>query len=140
LIGPNNDWPLALCDFTTIDPADTTTADLLYLHRVGENRLLHHNDQHRWYYIEQQQPEDLAVFRNTDSTGLLPCAYTMRITSPMLLAGPQFARATRNLPSFSPTNDDWKITDAFHCAFNNPSASSQGPPRQSCEVRFAAFR
>jgi hypothetical protein len=44
-------------------------ADLLYYNRVGENQLLHHNAKHRWYYIPDQRPEDLLVFRNTDSTG-----------------------------------------------------------------------
>ncbi|PVH81087.1 hypothetical protein DL98DRAFT_571444 [Cadophora sp. DSE1049] len=101
LSGPNNDWPLALCDFTSIDcQNDIALADILHRDRIGENQLLYHNSKHRWYYIPGQQPEDLLIFRNADSTGRKPMA--------------------------------------FHCAFFNPD--SQGPPRQSCEVRFVAFR
>jgi len=101
LVGPNDDWPLALCDFTSIDPEhDLAAADLLHVNRVAENQLLYHNNQHRWYYVQAQEPDDLIVFRNVDSTG--------------------------------------KRARAFHCSFFNPN--SQGPPRQSCEVRFVAFR
>ena len=70
LIGPNNDWPLALCDYTSLDVGhDIVTADLLHYNRVGENQLLYPNKNHRWYYIEDQQPDDIMVFRNIDSTG-----------------------------------------------------------------------
>lgn len=59
-----------MCDYTSINAKqDIIIADLLHLNRIGENQLLHHNKQHRWYYVEQQQPEDLLVFRNVDSTG-----------------------------------------------------------------------
>lgn len=69
LVGPNNDWPLALCDYSTIQPSDVVPADVLHVDRITENQLLHPNDQHRWYYVENQQHNDLIVFRNTDSTG-----------------------------------------------------------------------
>ena len=70
LIGPNDDWPLALCDYISIDTEhDVIVADLLYVNRIGENQLLYHNKRHQWYYIEGQQPDDLLVFRNIDSTG-----------------------------------------------------------------------
>jgi hypothetical protein len=44
-------------------------SDLLHVDRIGENQLLHPNKQHRWYYVKGQQPEELLVFRNVDSTG-----------------------------------------------------------------------
>ncbi|KAL8866577.1 MAG: hypothetical protein Q9174_006218 [Haloplaca sp. 1 TL-2023] len=69
LVGPNNDWPLALCDYSTIQPSDVVQADVLHVDRITENRLLYPNDQHRWYYVENQQHNDLIVFRNVDSTG-----------------------------------------------------------------------
>ncbi|KID93397.1 hypothetical protein MAJ_10634, partial [Metarhizium majus ARSEF 297] len=69
LVGPNNDWPLAVCDYSTIQPLDIVHADVLHVDRVTENQLLHPNDQHRWYYVQNQQHNDLIVFRNVDSTG-----------------------------------------------------------------------
>lgn len=101
LTGPNDDWPLAVCDYISIDlENDIRSADRVNVDRIGENQLLHPNKKHRWYYIKGQQPDNLFVFRNIDSTG--------------------------------------KRARAFHCAFYNSHA--QGPPRQSCEARFVAFR
>jgi len=38
LLGPNDDWPLALCDYTSIDSEhDIAIADLLHVSRIGEN-------------------------------------------------------------------------------------------------------
>lgn len=57
-----------MCDYATIQPIDITKSDVLHTDRITENQLLHHSDKHRWYYVENQQPDDLIVFRNVDST------------------------------------------------------------------------
>lgn len=36
---------------------------------VVENVLVHRNPLHRWYYLKDQQPFELLVFRQVDSTG-----------------------------------------------------------------------
>ncbi|KAF2228148.1 putative CmcJ-like methyltransferase [Elsinoe ampelina] len=101
LVGPNDDWPLAVCDYTSIDrQRDVIQADILYNVRIGENQILHHDPGHRYYYIPSQEPDDMFVFRNVDSSGKRPIS--------------------------------------FHGSFHNPQG--KGPPRQSCEVRFVAFR
>ncbi|KAI8949996.1 putative CmcJ-like methyltransferase [Xylaria longipes] len=82
LVGPNNDWPLALCDYSSIHPSDITQADVLHADRITENQLLHPNDQHRWYYVENQQPNDLIVFRNVDSTGKRAVGFHAAIPNP----------------------------------------------------------
>lgn len=69
-MGPNDDWPLAVCDYMSIDPKnDIISADRLHKDRIGENQLLFPSEKHRWYYVEGQQTCDLLVFRNIDSTG-----------------------------------------------------------------------
>lgn len=74
LAGPNDDWPLAVCDYLSIDwQRDTTANDALHLQRVGENWLLHHNENQRWYYLSRMETDDLIVFRNTDSKGQRSC-------------------------------------------------------------------
>jgi len=71
LKGPNDDWPLAVCDFTSIAlDQDLTSNDALHQKRVGENWLLHSNPAHKWYYMSAQDVDDILVFRNTDSEGL----------------------------------------------------------------------
>ncbi|KAH6982201.1 putative CmcJ-like methyltransferase [Ilyonectria sp. MPI-CAGE-AT-0026] len=82
LIGPNNDWPLALCDYSTIQPTDIVQADVLHVDRITENQLLYPNAQHRWYYIENQQETDLIVFRNVDSTGKRAVGFHAALLNP----------------------------------------------------------
>lgn len=76
LKGPNNDWPLALCDYQSIDfEADVLPNDVLHKGNVGENEILHKASGHAWCYLSDQTTEDLIVFRNTDSRGLRPRKY-----------------------------------------------------------------
>ncbi|KAL6409840.1 hypothetical protein AUP68_06238 [Ilyonectria robusta] len=100
LVGSTDDWPLALCDYTTINTEeDIRLNDAIRRDLVGEGSLLHYNEAHRWYYLKDQGVNDLIVFRNSDSQG--------------------------------------KRARCFHAAVFNPDA--KGPPRQSVEVRVAAF-
>ncbi|KAH6658974.1 hypothetical protein BKA67DRAFT_3001 [Truncatella angustata] len=76
LKGPNNDWPLAVCDFKSINSAvDCIPNDILHDTTVGENGLLYHDDRHRWYYLADQETDDLIVFRNANSLGNRANAY-----------------------------------------------------------------
>ncbi|KXX77253.1 hypothetical protein MMYC01_204944 [Madurella mycetomatis] len=100
LKGPNNDWPLAVCDAKSVDFAtDLVANDVINEQTVGENGLMHYNPRHKWYYLADQEVDDLVVFRNANSLG---------------------ERAV-----------------AFHAAFD--PGTVDGPPRQSIEIRFAAF-
>lgn len=68
LRGPNNDWPLAVCDYESIDlDADTIDCDVIHEQYVGENILLFKNPKHKWYYLSNQGIDDLIVFRNVSS-------------------------------------------------------------------------
>lgn len=70
LIGPNDDRPMVLCDWTTINPeTDIRLNDVLRRDGIGENSLLHFSEAHKWYYIKYQTTNDLVVFRNADSQG-----------------------------------------------------------------------
>ncbi|KAI0893453.1 putative CmcJ-like methyltransferase [Annulohypoxylon nitens] len=97
---PSDDWPLAICDYTTIDQDnDILLSDAIRRDRVDEICVLHFNADHQWYYLKDQGVDDLLVFRNADSHGEKP--------------------------------------RAFHAAVRNPL--SQGPPRESVEVRMVAI-
>jgi hypothetical protein len=83
LEGPNDDWPLAVCDFQSIDPErDTTNNDSLHFTRVGENTLLHPAESHRWWCLSGMEPDDLIVFRNTDSEGKMPRGFHASFNNP----------------------------------------------------------
>lgn len=68
--GPNRDWPLGLCDYTTLDLEDVEFSDVIHKQKVGESTRLHYNHQQRWYYLDNQTTAEVAVFRNVDSRGL----------------------------------------------------------------------
>ena len=64
----NNDWPLAVCDYSSIDDAcDTVENDLIFRDAPSENVVLRGNVNHRWYYLSDQDPDDVLLFRNTSS-------------------------------------------------------------------------
>ncbi|EME85067.1 uncharacterized protein MYCFIDRAFT_135396 [Pseudocercospora fijiensis CIRAD86] len=70
LRGPNDDWPLIMCDWTSVDSEnDILLNDGLRRSGVVTNSLLHMNSAHRWYFMKSQGIDDLVVFRNADTTG-----------------------------------------------------------------------
>ncbi|KAG8163191.1 hypothetical protein KVR01_006488 [Diaporthe batatas] len=90
LIGPNDDWPLAICDWTTIDSQnDILVNDGIRRDRVDENCLLHYNEAHRWYYIKDQTTEDLLVFRNVDSSGCRARGFHCSVFNPSAKGPPR---------------------------------------------------
>ena len=70
LKGPNNDWPLAVCDYQSINlEHDVIPNDVLHEDCVGENWLLYKASGHAWCYLSNQEVEDVIVFRNANSLG-----------------------------------------------------------------------
>ena len=66
--GPGNDWPLALCDFRTIDHnSETITADVVFVNRFTENQRLYYSPRHKWYYYKDLGQDEVIMFRQTDS-------------------------------------------------------------------------
>lgn len=61
------DAPLAICD-----PDTLSQNDLITITRVGPEQINHisclkHKPQHRFYYLREQRPEELLLFRTWDS-------------------------------------------------------------------------
>ncbi|KAK1488903.1 methyltransferase CmcJ [Colletotrichum tamarilloi] len=68
LRGPLVDWPLALCDAQTVDFArDTMAGDVVDRDHVFENTQVHFNEGQRWFYLSNQLPTELLIFKNADS-------------------------------------------------------------------------
>ncbi|KXH50926.1 methyltransferase CmcJ [Colletotrichum nymphaeae SA-01] len=68
LRGPLVDWPLALCDAQTVDFArDTMAGDVVDRDNVFENTQVHFNEGQRWFYLSNQLPTELLIFKNADS-------------------------------------------------------------------------
>ncbi|KAK0625096.1 hypothetical protein B0T17DRAFT_261280 [Bombardia bombarda] len=68
LFGPLHDWPLGLLDYTSLDPAnDLVATDSVYPHIVSETYNVLHNDKHKWYYLSEQQPSEMFLFKSFDN-------------------------------------------------------------------------
>ncbi|KAF2685914.1 hypothetical protein K458DRAFT_336800 [Lentithecium fluviatile CBS 122367] len=81
--GPNRDWPLALCDYTSLNLDDVEFSDVVHKDKVGESTRLYANSGHRWYYIDKQTTSEVAIFRNVDSRGLeYPFAMHLSFANP----------------------------------------------------------
>ena len=73
LRGPLNDWPLVLCDGSSVNRAsDLEAADLLYPDLVTENFQVYHCKTHRWYYLSNHQPDEIIVFRQASTSPKRP--------------------------------------------------------------------
>ena len=76
LRGPVKDWPLAVCDPRTVAPSEFIPAaidhyadtDLTKPNHSGEIYSMHYSPRHRWFYVADQQPDEVLVFKCYDSS------------------------------------------------------------------------
>ena len=116
--GPVQDWPLALCDASSLNPHALHAGDVVFHNFQTENLLLEYYPQHQWYYVSEQMPTEAWVFLQGDSRGR-PCQYTS---------------LTRSFKSVLIT-----FLGVPHSSFLHPSAPEKVQPRHSIEVRALVF-
>lgn len=57
-----------MLDIRSVDTNhDLIAADVVYPHYVGESFNVFHNGSHRWYYLSDQMPEEVLIFKSFDS-------------------------------------------------------------------------
>ncbi|KAG1835489.1 hypothetical protein EV424DRAFT_1524014 [Suillus variegatus] len=62
------DWPLALCDFRSVDyEKDLVPVALVYPDREGETFGVKYNPNHRWKYMKSMTPEEFVLIKCFDS-------------------------------------------------------------------------
>ncbi|PCH43517.1 hypothetical protein WOLCODRAFT_144548 [Wolfiporia cocos MD-104 SS10] len=65
---PAYEWPLALCDFRTVDTkADLVPVTLKYADRNGEIMNVKYNPSHKWKYLKNMEPDELVLIKCFDS-------------------------------------------------------------------------
>ncbi|KAG7087880.1 hypothetical protein E1B28_011928 [Marasmius oreades] len=65
---PALDWPLALCDFRSVDmKKDFVPVDLVYRDKVGETFGVQWNPKHEWKYLRGMTPEEVVLIKCYDS-------------------------------------------------------------------------
>lgn len=61
---PAYDWPLALCDYSSIDyKKDLIPSTLRYPNREGENFGVSFNENHRWKYLRGMTPDECVLIK-----------------------------------------------------------------------------
>lgn len=65
--GPLRDFPLAICDASSIGRDQLVAVDLLYPGRRGEIYYLTHQPTQRWYYAPDMQVHEAWLIKNYDS-------------------------------------------------------------------------
>ncbi|KAJ7712908.1 hypothetical protein DFH07DRAFT_864034 [Mycena maculata] len=67
---PAFDWPLALCDFRSVDPGkDVLPVALVYPDREGETYGVKYNPNQKWTYFSGVTPDELILIKCFDSDG-----------------------------------------------------------------------
>ena len=123
LKGPTQDWPLAVCDASTVDfENDAVPGDIVQVDRVTENMQIHYNDDQKWYYLSNQMPSEMLLFKNADSETPRG-AHCGELLNPSLV-----------LMLCSLTN-----TGAPHASFDLYTQISPEARRESIEVRILAM-
>ncbi|CAA7262495.1 unnamed protein product [Cyclocybe aegerita] len=65
---PAYDWPLALCDFRSVDQKrDMFPVALIYPDREGETQGVKFNENHKWKYLRGMTPDEVVLIKCFDS-------------------------------------------------------------------------
>jgi hypothetical protein len=65
--GPVETAPMALCDARSLAPDDIITVERHAKDRIGEVQQVVQNDNHRWFYFPQMQPDEALLIKTYDS-------------------------------------------------------------------------
>jgi hypothetical protein len=65
--GPVLDFPLAMCDASTVGFDDLVATDLIYRQRVGETYQVTYNPAHRWFYVPEMRTDEALLLKCFDT-------------------------------------------------------------------------
>ncbi|KAA6413645.1 MAG: hypothetical protein FRX48_02006 [Lasallia pustulata] len=65
---PVEDWPLAVCDGSTVDTTDLVETDTVRRDYVGSNMFVLHQERHKWYYLSKHNVDEVLVLKQFDSS------------------------------------------------------------------------
>ena len=64
IANPAIDWPLALCDYRSVDlKRDTFPIALVYPERRGETMGVKYDKNHKWKYLHGMTPEEIVLIK-----------------------------------------------------------------------------
>jgi len=119
---PAVDWPLAFCDYRSVNPGkDLVVLALVHNEHDGENYHLKYNPEHRWVYKRAMDPEDVVLIKWS-----VLCLDRCHDSHCLDF-------------SFDSISDDRVAKMAAHSAFKDPKTPEGTPFRESIEVEALVF-
>ncbi|KAI8949221.1 hypothetical protein F4801DRAFT_553847 [Xylaria longipes] len=67
LRGPVRSWPLALCDLRSLNREDVIPFDEVHAKGVLESQQVAYSPSQKWYYLPNQNPNEIIVFKSMDT-------------------------------------------------------------------------
>ena len=67
IVGPLQQFPLALADSASLAVEDVIATDLIYPDRVGEIYSIAYNPSHRWFYFPEMSRDEVVLIKTYDS-------------------------------------------------------------------------
>lgn len=61
-------WPLAVCDARTVRNSDLVSSDLVRRRYVGEAYFATYSERHKWYYLADQDRDEVVMIKIYDSS------------------------------------------------------------------------
>ncbi|CAG8983148.1 hypothetical protein HYALB_00004591 [Hymenoscyphus albidus] len=61
------DWPLALCDGSTVDASSLVETDIVRAGHLSSNLYIIHRNSNRWHYLPQQKLDEVWIFKQFDT-------------------------------------------------------------------------
>ena len=122
---PAWDWPLALCDYRSIDTQnDLVPTTLRYPDRDGETLSVKYNPNHKWKYLKGMEPDEFVL---------------IKWCVPGRVKFKRNGLGLTRICSFDSRNDGKTAILTPHTAFDDLSKPEGAPLRESIELRLLVF-
>lgn len=67
LSNPVDEWPLAVCDGTTVSRDDLIETDSIRQGNVSSHYYVRYNPDQKWYFLDRQTPDEALIFKHFDT-------------------------------------------------------------------------
>ncbi|KJZ76462.1 hypothetical protein HIM_04191 [Hirsutella minnesotensis 3608] len=94
---PVEEWGLAVCDGTTVDPDDLVETDSVRKGSVTANYYVKHNEKQKWYFLPRQEPHEALVFKHFDSDPTVPASYALHSSIKQQIPGNMAPRPRKSI-------------------------------------------
>ncbi|PSN60877.1 methyltransferase CmcJ [Corynespora cassiicola Philippines] len=77
LVNSVEEWPLAVCDGTTVDPSCMIETDSIRKDNISTNYYATFSTAQKWYYLHNQSPDEALIFKHFDSKPNVRAPYAL---------------------------------------------------------------